>query len=35
MENSLDLVVVWALYGTYMRYQFWPMPKGEQGVNNV
>ena len=35
MENSLDLVVVWALYGAYMCYQFWPMPKGEQGVNGV
>ena len=33
MENSLDLVVVWALYGTYMRYQFWPAPKGEQGAS--
>ena len=31
MENSLDLAVVWALYGTYMRYQFWPMPCSGQG----
>ena len=28
MEHSLDLAVVWALYGTYMCYQFWPMPEG-------
>ena len=28
MEHSLDLAVAWALYGTYMRYQFWPMPEG-------
>ena len=28
MEHSLDLAVVWALYGTYMCYQFWPMPGG-------
>ena len=26
METSLDLVVVWALYGIYMCHQFWPMP---------
>ena len=31
MENSLDLAVVWALCGTYMRYQFWPMPGSGQG----
>ena len=30
MENSLDLFV-WALYGTYMCYQFWPTPSGGQG----
>ena len=28
MEHSLDLAVVWALYGTYMCYQFWPTPEG-------
>ena len=28
MEHSLDLAVAWALYGTYMCYQFWPMPVG-------
>ena len=28
MEHSLDLAVVWALFGTYMCYQFWPMPVG-------
>ena len=26
MENPLDLAVVWALYGTYMCHNFWPMP---------
>ena len=26
MENSLDLVIVWAMYGTYMRKTFWPIP---------
>ena len=26
MENSLDLVMVWALYGTYMCKTFWPRP---------
>ena len=31
MENSLDLAVVWALYGTHMCYQFWPMPGSGQG----
>ena len=30
IEHSLDLAVVWALYGTYMRYQFWQMPGGGQ-----
>ena len=30
MEHSLDLAVVWALYGTYMCYQFWPMPGSGQ-----
>ena len=30
MENSLDLAVVWALYGTYMCFQFWPMPGSGQ-----
>ena len=34
MENSLDLAVVWALYGTYMRYQFWPMPYSGQGSSS-
>ena len=26
MENSLDLVIVWAMYGSFMRKTFWPMP---------
>ena len=26
MENSLDLVIVWAIYGTYMCRTFWPIP---------
>ena len=26
MENSLDLAIVWALYGTYMCKTFWPCP---------
>ena len=26
MENSLDLAIVWALYGTYMCKTFWPRP---------
>ena len=26
MESSLDLVMVWALYGTYMCNTFWPRP---------
>ena len=26
METSLDLAVCWALYGTYMCRQFWPIP---------
>ena len=26
MENSLDITVMWALYGTFMRHNFWPMP---------
>ena len=30
METSLDLAVVWALYGTYMCRQFWPIPLGKQ-----
>ena len=25
-ENSLDLVIVWAMYGSYMCRTFWPMP---------
>ena len=33
MEHSLDLAVVWALYGTYMRYQFWPMPESAQNTS--
>ena len=34
MENSLDLAVVWALYRTYMCYQFWPTPCSGQGVSS-
>ena len=34
MENSLDLAVVWALYGAYMCYQFWPMPCSGHVVNS-
>ena len=26
MENSLDLVIVWAMYGSYTCRTFWPMP---------
>ena len=26
MENSLDLVIVWAMYGSFMCKTFWPMP---------
>ena len=33
MENSLDLAVVWALYGTSMCHNFWPMPCSGNTVN--
>lgn len=33
MENSLDLAVVWALYGTHMCHQFWPMSSCVNTVN--
>ena len=26
MGNSLDLVIAWAMYGSYMRRTFWPVP---------
>ena len=26
MENSLDLVIVWAMYGSFMCKTFWPIP---------
>ena len=26
MENSLDLVIVWAMYGSFMCKTFWPLP---------
>ena len=33
MENSLDLVVTWALYGTYMCHTFWPKPSSANSGN--
>ena len=33
MENSLDIAVVWALYGIYMCHNFWPMPSSGNMVN--
>ena len=26
MENSLDLVIVWAMYGSFTCKTFWPLP---------
>ena len=34
MEHSLDLAVVWALYGTYMCHQFWPIPGSATSANS-
>ena len=35
MENSLDLVIVWAMYGTYMCKTFWPMPSTPHHPNTT
>ena len=32
MENSLDIAVVWALYGAFMCHNFWPMPRSGNTV---
>ena len=34
MEHSLDLAVVWALYGTCMCHQFWPIPDSATRANS-
>ena len=33
IENSLDITVVWALYGTFMCHNFWPMPRSGNTVS--